>query len=78
MVLNFVTSNLVGKILGLIIILLLFNHHYYYYLFIYFNCKWVFRGGSGTTIKHNTQISQITQNNTPHSNKTQHTKLNKH
>jgi hypothetical protein len=28
-------------------------------------------GGSGTTIRHNTQ------NNTPHSNKTQHTKLQK-
>jgi hypothetical protein len=26
-------------------------------------------GGSGTTIRHNTQITHITQNNTPHSNK---------
>jgi hypothetical protein len=34
-------------------------------------------GGSGTTIKHNTQITHITQNNTPPSNKTHHTKLHK-
>jgi hypothetical protein len=26
--------------------------------------------GSGTTVRHNTQITHITQNNTPHSNKT--------
>jgi hypothetical protein len=31
-------------------------------------------GGSGATIIHNAQITHITQNNTPHSNKTQHTK----
>jgi hypothetical protein len=31
--------------------------------------------GSDTTIRHNTQITHITQNNTPHSNKAQHTKL---
>jgi hypothetical protein len=31
--------------------------------------------GNGTTIRHNTKITHITQNNTPHSNKTQHTKL---
>jgi hypothetical protein len=30
-------------------------------------------GGSGTTVGHNT--THITQNNTPRSNKTQHTKL---
>jgi hypothetical protein len=34
-------------------------------------------GGSGSTIRHNTQITHITQNNTPHLNKTQHTKLHK-
>jgi hypothetical protein len=28
----------------------------------------VLPGGSGTTIRHNTQITHITQNNTPHSN----------
>jgi hypothetical protein len=32
-------------------------------------------GGSGTTIRHNTQIIHITRNNTPRSNKIQHTKL---
>jgi hypothetical protein len=32
-------------------------------------------GGTGTTIRHNTQKTHITQNNPPHSNKTQHTKL---
>jgi hypothetical protein len=31
-------------------------------------------GGSGTTVRHNTQITHITQNNTPPSNKTHHTK----
>jgi hypothetical protein len=35
-----------------------------------FNC-------SGTTVRHNTQITQVTQNDRPHSNKTQHTKLHK-
>jgi hypothetical protein len=34
-------------------------------------------GGSGTTIRHNTQITHTPQNNTSHSNKTQHTKLHK-
>jgi hypothetical protein len=34
-------------------------------------------GGSSTTIRHNTQITHITQNNTPHLNKAQHTKLHK-
>jgi hypothetical protein len=46
-------------------------------LFIYINCKWVLPGGSGTTIRHNTQITHITQNNTSRSNKTHHTKLHK-
>jgi hypothetical protein len=32
---------------------------------------------SDTTTRHNTQITHIIQNNTPHSNKTQHTKLHK-
>jgi hypothetical protein len=39
--------------------------------------NWFLSGGSGTTIRHNTQITHITQNNTPRSNKTQHTKLHK-
>jgi hypothetical protein len=34
-------------------------------------------GGSGTTIKHNTQKTHITQNNTLRSNKIQDTKLQK-
>jgi hypothetical protein len=34
-------------------------------------------GGSCTAIRHNTQITHITQNNTPRSDKTQHTKLHK-
>jgi hypothetical protein len=39
--------------------------------FIYLNCKWVLPGGSDT-VRHYTQITHITQNNTPHSNKTAH------
>jgi hypothetical protein len=46
-----------------------------YYLFIYLLFIWTANGfvpgGSGTTIRHSTQ------NNTPHSNKTQHRKLQK-
>jgi hypothetical protein len=34
-------------------------------------------GGSGTTIRHSTQITHVTQYKTPRSNKTQHTKLHK-
>jgi hypothetical protein len=34
-------------------------------------------GGSGTKVRHNTQRTHITQNNTPHSNKKQHAKLHK-
>jgi hypothetical protein len=34
-------------------------------------------GGSGTIIRHNTQITHITQNNIPRSNKTQQTKHSK-
>jgi hypothetical protein len=33
--------------------------------------------GSGTKIRHSTQITHITKNNTPYSNKAQHTKLHK-
>jgi hypothetical protein len=44
-------------------------------LLLYLSCKWDFTRGSDTTIRHNTQITHITQNNTPHSNKTHHTKL---
>jgi hypothetical protein len=35
----------------------------------YLNCRWVFIRWQCTTIRHNTQITHITQNNTPHSNK---------
>jgi hypothetical protein len=45
-------------------------HYYIIVVFIYFNCKWVLPGGSGTTIRHNTQTTHVTQNNTPRSNKT--------
>jgi hypothetical protein len=49
-----------------------------YFLFpICFNFKWGFAGGSGATLRYNTQIIHITQNNTPSSNKTQHMKLHK-
>jgi hypothetical protein len=34
----------------------------------YLNCKWVSTRWQCTTIRHNTQITHITQNNTPHSN----------
>jgi hypothetical protein len=40
-------------------------------LFILLTTNGFVAGGSGTAIRHNTQ------NNTPHSNKTQHTKLQK-
>jgi hypothetical protein len=36
-----------------------------------------FTRGSDITIRHNTQITHIAQKNTPHSNKTEHTKLHK-
>jgi hypothetical protein len=35
-----------------------------YIIIIYFNCKWGFPGGSGNTVRHNTQLTNITQNNT--------------
>jgi hypothetical protein len=41
-------------------------------LFIYFNSKWVLIGGSGNTIKHNKQITLITQNNTTIKRNTAH------
>jgi hypothetical protein len=51
-----------------------FNFIYYYYCyyfyFYYLNSNGFLPGG-------NTQRTYITQNNTPHSNKTQHTKLHK-
>jgi hypothetical protein len=47
------------------------------YIIIYLTANGVLPGGSGTTVIHNTQITHITQNNTPRSNKTQHTKLHK-
>jgi hypothetical protein len=40
--------------------------YYYYYSFIY-TANGVLPGGSVTTIRHNTQITHITQNNTLHS-----------
>jgi hypothetical protein len=46
-------------------------------IIIYLNCKCVLIGGSGTTTRHNRQITHIKQNNTPHSNETQHTKIYK-
>jgi hypothetical protein len=47
-----------------------------YYLFI-LTANGFLPGSSGTTIRHNIQITHVTQNNTPSSNKTQHTKLHK-
>jgi hypothetical protein len=47
---------------------------------IYFNCKWAFTRWQwyyNKTQRHNAQMTHITQNNTPPSNKTQHTKLHK-
>jgi hypothetical protein len=43
--------------------------YYYYY---YFNWKWVLSGGSVATIRHNTQITYITQNNTTIKRNTAH------
>jgi hypothetical protein len=47
---------------------------YYFVLFI-LTANGFLPLGSGTTIRHNTQIAHKTQNNTPRSNETQHTKL---
>jgi ABC-type transport system involved in multi-copper enzyme maturation permease subunit len=44
----------------------------YYYLFI-LTGNGILPGGSGITMRHNTQITHITQNNTPRSNEIQHT-----
>jgi hypothetical protein len=33
------------------------------FFIIYFNCKWFLRGGSGTALRHNTQIIHNIQNN---------------
>jgi hypothetical protein len=41
-------------------------------IIIYFNCKWVLPGGSGYTIRHNKQITHITQNNTTIKRNTTH------
>jgi hypothetical protein len=38
----------------------------YYYYYYYLNCKWVFTRWQCTTIRHNTQITHITQTNTAH------------
>jgi hypothetical protein len=46
-------------------------------LLIILNANGFLADGNGTTIRHNTQIIHISQNNTLHSNKTQHTKLQK-
>jgi hypothetical protein len=49
------------------------RHHYMLLLFILTTNRFL-PGGSDTTVRHNTQITpHITQNNTPRSNKTQHT-----
>jgi hypothetical protein len=50
------------------------NYIYYYYYYLIEPQMGVLPGGSGTTTIHNTEI-HITQNITPRSNKTQHTKL---
>jgi hypothetical protein len=47
----------------------------YIIIIIYFNSKWV--AVVRTAVRHNTQITDITQNNTPCSNKTRNTELNK-
>jgi hypothetical protein len=43
----------------------------FYYHFVS-TAKGVLHGGSDTTRRHKAQITHITQNNIPHSNKTQH------
>jgi hypothetical protein len=43
--------------------------------FIYLTENGFLPGGSGTIIRHYTQVTHITQNNTPCPNETQHTKL---
>jgi hypothetical protein len=48
---------------------------YYIITLFILTSNWLLAGGNGTTIRHNTQITHITQNNTPGSNKTQLTKL---
>jgi hypothetical protein len=47
----------------------------YFFIIYYLAVNGFLPGGSGTTIIHNTQMTHITQNNTPRSNETQHTKL---
>jgi hypothetical protein len=59
-----------SRIITIIIIIIII-------IIIYFNYKWALPSGSGTVVRHNTEITHITRNNTPHSNKTQHTKLHK-
>jgi hypothetical protein len=49
----------------------------YYFLLLILTANAFLLRGSGTTIRHNTQVIHITENNTPRSNKTQHTKLHK-
>jgi hypothetical protein len=48
---------------------------YTYYLYYYLTSKEFLPGGSATAIRHNKQITCITQNNTPRSNKAQHVRL---
>jgi uncharacterized ion transporter superfamily protein YfcC len=54
----------VGFIIIIVVIIIII-------IIIICTANWFVPGGSGTTITHNAQ------NNTPHSNKTQHTKLQK-
>jgi hypothetical protein len=43
------------------------------FIIIYLNCKWVLPSGSDTAIRLIAQITHITENNRPYSDKTQHT-----
>jgi hypothetical protein len=43
-----------------------FKQLFIIFVIIYLNWKWFLPGGSGTTIRHNTQIKHITQSNALH------------
>jgi hypothetical protein len=51
--------------------------YYYYFLLLILTANRFLPGGSGTILKHKTNITHIIQNNTSRWNKTQHTKLHK-
>jgi hypothetical protein len=65
-----------GKCMCVCVVLYSIYYYYYYYIL---TANGVLPGGIGTTrtIRHSAQITHITENNTPHSNKTQHTELHK-